>query len=157
MFVDCPSCLPRLIRAALQLSPPCSWHCKNLDSAFLFLRQQHASSVCFDNDSYKPVYSKQTQWEATTKPAALAAGVKRSPLLSCVRGGMVLHCVHPALCVLGIRSFALGVGRGEPCIVGSDVPLVERSLLPPAPPCSISRSLCQGVESGVSEWGDPAL
>ncbi|KAL2295917.1 hypothetical protein Nmel_017447 [Mimus melanotis] len=47
------------------LSPPTSspklWFC-------LFgLKSNSSNVVCFDNDSYKSIYSKQTQWEATTK------------------------------------------------------------------------------------------
>lgn len=49
----------------------------------------------FDNDSYKRVYSKQTQWEAATKQAASAAAAQGTLLSSWVWGGMVLQCDHP--------------------------------------------------------------
>lgn len=53
-------------------SPPTSslklWFC-------LFgLKSSSSNVVHFDNDLYKCIYSKQTQWEATTKQAAATAG-----------------------------------------------------------------------------------
>ena len=71
--------------------------------------------MCFDDDSYKCIYSKQTQQEATTKQTALAAGAKGRLLCLCVRGGTSLAmCASRSVCACwGFKSFALGVGCGE--------------------------------------------
>lgn len=79
-------------------SPPTSspkpWFC-------LFGLKSNASNVvCFDNDSYKCIYSKQTQWEVTTKQAAPTAGARGSWLSVCDCGGTGLQSVPSIPCML---------------------------------------------------------
>lgn len=60
---SCSSAVPPPPTSSLKL-----WFC-------LFGWKSSSSNVvCFDNDSCKCIYSKQAQWEATTKQAAATAG-----------------------------------------------------------------------------------
>lgn len=90
-------------------SPPTSspkpWFC-------LFGLKSNVSNIVHgDNDSYKCIYSKQTQWEATTKQAASTAGARGGWLSVCDCGGTSLQSISSILCVCwGIGSLAVGIG-----------------------------------------------
>ena len=90
----------------------------------------------------------------------MAAGAKESLLFPCVRGGTVLQRVHPAVRLPGQRQLCPGIWPRRVCPVAraqGEVFLAERSLLPLAPPASISRNFWRAVDSVTwlrSGWGN---
>lgn len=90
------------------LSPPTSspklWFC-------LFgLKSNSSNVVCFDNDSYKSIYSKQTQWEATTKRLLQQLVPEGAGCWCVIVVGQACRTSLSFCVCWGIGSFALGIG-----------------------------------------------
>lgn len=111
--VDCPSCLLRLIRAALQLCPPCSHHLSSLRSAF-----SRATRVLITVPTNVLIQNKQ--WEAATKQLQSSAKQCKAGCCGswCRREFAAVVCLwwdHECI-QLALRSFVLGAGHGD-CVL----------------------------------------
>lgn len=94
---SCSSAVPSPLTSSLKL-----WFC-------LFgLKSNSSKVVRFDNDSYKCIYWKQTQWEAATKQTAPTGGARGSWLLVCDCGRTGLQNIPFIPCVLGCWELCPG-------------------------------------------------